>query len=164
MASAANAENNWFSELRYGASISGTGRWPRENQERDSLIEGNFEAVLKTHYGMLGGELHPNVGLSISLNRYQHQNPGASDRIYAGGLLIWEVGRVFFDTGLGLTVHEGSTPYYGTSILSHEQLDLGIRLTGHYGIGIFYQHMSNDEIETPNVGLNSIGVWLTYRF
>lgn len=162
----ANAQDS-ISEVKFGLLYSGwSAHHPNETGGQDG-IDANAETIFKPHFRFLGGEIHPNFGASIRLNT--PDDMGNRDkhihRVYGGGVWQLKGDLLFLDLGLGLIAHSGNcSKYYGSPILLHEQIDIGIRLTECHSVSLFIDHMSNANLFDPNTGLNSVGLRLTYLF
>lgn len=101
----------------------------------------------------------------------------AGDTNHAAAGLSWEYD---FESGiygggfLGLAYQDGyinNAPEdrlrLGSPILFHFGADLGYRIDGHWGIALFWEHMSNGSIlgnATANEGMDNIGIRIGYRF
>jgi hypothetical protein len=100
---------------------------------------------------------------------------GQTNHFAAG--LDWEYA---FDSGiylggfLGLAYQDGyinEAPdgrlRLGSPILFHFGADLGYRIDGHWGIALFWEHMSNGAIlgdADANQGMDNVGIRVGYRF
>jgi len=149
------AHADLLTEEKFGLLYSG---WsarhgqPSHNQSLDL----NAEAIFTPSVDFLGGQIHPSLGASVSLDK-------DTNRIYGGAvwqLIVW---RVFLDLGFGLALHDGAlSKTYGVRVLFHPQAELGWKFTEKYGLSVFVDHMSNGDRVTPNTGLNAAGIRLTY--
>lgn len=115
---------------------------------------------------VLGGEIAPFVGGTLAAGN-------ALDRAYAG--LGWELSgeRAYLRLGLGAAVHDGETDdpgsygrrrQMGGRVLFHVPLEVGWRLTGRLSAGLYFDHVSNGTLGSPNPGLDSAGLRLGWRF
>ena len=52
----------------------------------------------------------------------------------------------------------------GSRVLFHIPLEAGIDLDPHYRVSIYFEHVSNAYLTSPNEGLDNLGLRLGYRF
>jgi lipid A 3-O-deacylase len=118
----------------------------------------------RPEFSVVGGSIRPTLGADVSVD-------GGTSKAF--GALLWEIEKAnfFFDVGLGGAVHDGSLhghdpdeKHFASRVLFYEQIYLGYFFAANYGLGLFFDHMSNAGLATPNNGMTAIGVSLHYRF
>jgi len=125
----------------------------------------NLEVLFGRGLPMLGGNLRPALGTSISTS-------GHTSRAYLDAR--WEVelpARFFLGLGLGVAVHDGKLdPFWadrkalGSRVLFHVPLELGIRLDDRQSLSVYFEHMSNGNFASYNEALDSLGVRYGVKF
>lgn len=132
-------------------------------EQRGVTFNGEIDFVPVFH--VLDGSIHPEIGASVTTNN-------ATSYAYADMKYeILEPSGLFFGAGLGLAVHDGylaaTSPYHnglGSRVLFHIPLEAGVAFADHYRVSIYFEHVSNAYLTSPNEGLDNIGVRFGYRF
>jgi hypothetical protein len=111
------------------------------------------------------GTIRPAVGASVATN-------GHTSYAYADA--HWEFAGpagTFFSIGVGAAVHDGKLEptsardkALGSRVLFHVPLEAGIEFAEHYRVSLYFEHVSNGYLASPNEGLDNLGVRLGYRF
>jgi len=152
-------------ELRLGVlSHDVDGLWSGSNQEDG--IDFNAELIFSPSYHFWGGELYPNVGVSIN-------DAGETSKLYGGGLweYTWNNG-VFVDIGGGVAVHNGETDqtheqgkkHLGSSILFRVTFEAGFMPVDRHRLSLMFDHISNAYLADPNDGLDTLGLRYSFMF
>lgn len=131
----------------------------------ESGVDINAELLFGSGVPILGGRIRPAVGASVNTDGY-------TSRGYAD--LRWEIegpSGIFFGLGLGAAVHDGlldptdpDRKAFGSRVLFHIPIEVGLRLDERRSISVYFEHMSNAGLAKYNEGLDSIGVRYGYRF
>lgn len=132
---------------------------------REDGVDFNGEVLFAPVAEVIGGRLHPALGVSIN-------SGGDTSKVYAGLRYRYETeGGVFFGLGLGAAVHDGETKAVardkkalGSRVLFHNVAEAGYRFTDHYAASIYFDHVSNASLADENEGLDTLGLRLGYRF
>ncbi|MBT5228901.1 MAG: acyloxyacyl hydrolase [Methylococcales bacterium] len=133
--------------------------------EREDGLDVNLEVILKPYVDFLGGQVRPAVGGSFN-------NAGDTSKIYVDAR--WEKAlsaNAYFSLGLGAAVHdedretaERDRKELGSQILFHFPIELGYRFDKHHGLSVYFDHISNAYLISPNEGMDSLGVRYGYTF
>lgn len=133
---------------------------------REDGVDYNGEVIFTPEYTLLGGTLRPNLGFSLN-------DSGDTSKIYGGGILeyTWRNG-IFFDTAVGLAVHDGETDdqnrkdkkELGSTLLFRVSFELGVTVADHHRLSVMFDHISNAYLADPNEGLDTLGVRYGYLF
>lgn len=140
------------------------GLWSGTNKEDG--VDINAEMVFsRSVFEVLSGKVRPNAGISLNTQ-------GDTSKIYAGA--IWEIettSRFFFNTGIGLALHNGELDTsesdkksLGTRILFRIPFELGFQLTKHHSLSLMFDHISNAYLASENEGMDTLGLRYGYRF
>ena len=140
------------------------GRWSGTNKEDGADI--NAEMVFsRPVFAVLSGKVRPNAGISFNTQ-------GDTSKIYAGA--IWEIEttpRFFFNTGIGLALHNGELDTsdsdkksLGTRLLFRIPFEFGYQLTRHHSLSLMFDHISNAYLASENEGMDTLGLRYGYRF
>lgn len=131
----------------------------------ESGIDINAELLFGGGYPILGGRIRPAVGVSVNTH-------GDTSRVYADAR--WEIespSGIFFAIGLGAALHDGlldptdpNRKAFGSRVLFHVPIEIGLRLDARNSISVYFEHMSNAGLADSNEGLDAIGVRYGYRF
>lgn len=131
----------------------------------ESGIDINAELLFGGGLPILGGRIRPALGATVNTDGY-------TSRGYAD--LRWEIEGprgIFFGLGLGAAVHDGllgptdpDRKAFGSRVLFHIPIEIGLRLDERRSISVYFEHMSNAGLSTFNEGLDSVGVRYGYRF
>jgi hypothetical protein len=163
------ANKNVVSNLLYGCRIGlldhdVNGLWSGSRAEGGFDV--NAEIVFKKPGFLLWrGSILPNLGVTVN-------NQGDTSTLYGG--LIWEFvskAGVFFNTGLGLAVHNGDLETnddqkkaLGSRVLFRIPLEIGVTVGTRHRISILFAHISNAYLADPNEGLDVLGVRYGLQF
>jgi lipid A 3-O-deacylase len=125
----------------------------------------NIEVLLAPSQIFMGGTLRPALGGSINT-----QGATSSGYIDARWQYDWSNG-MFFGTGVGVALHDGhlddgraDRKQLGSRVLFHIPIEVGYRFDAHSSFSVYFEHMSNAYIVSPNEGLDRLGVRYGYRF
>ena len=98
----------------------------------------------------------------------------AGDTSKAYGDARWEIDlgeALWFATGIGVAVHDGERKLVrndrkalGSQVLFHFPIELGLRLDAHNSVSLFFDHVSNAWLASPNEGMDTLGARYGYRF
>lgn len=163
--SAPLAAQGLFNELKIGGLYHDPGDlWSGFRREPQSA-DINIEALFRPHMGLFHGTLRPAIGATINTQ-------GATSKAYLDAR--WEIesrSGLYFATGLGAAVHDGSLTLadpgrkaLGSRILFHIPAEIGWRWDGHSGISLYFEHISNGYTMDANEGLDVWGVRYGYRY
>jgi lipid A 3-O-deacylase len=163
---AANAQSSsgLVQELRLGVLVHDMpGLWSGFRLERGADI--NAEVILAPSIPMLGGNLRPAIGASLSTS-------GQTSKAYLDARWMVEARSGFFlGLGLGAAVHNGvldatevDRKALGSRVLFHIPLEIGYRFDGRNSLSLYFDHMSNGYTQKYNEGLDSLGVRYGYKF
>lgn len=112
----------------------------------------------------------PHLGVSVN-------TAGATSMLYAG--LTWTfypfdrgaIGHLWLSPFLGGTVHNGKLHSHdperksnGSRALFHLGAEIGIDVTDHMSISVYYEHASNANLADENEGINNVGARVGWRF
>lgn len=132
---------------------------------RESGVDFNAEAVFAPAYPILGGAIRPALGGSVN-------SAGDTSKAYLDAK--WELDSKwggYLNIGLGAAIHDGDLDLkdrnhkaLGSRVLFHIPLEVGYRFDGHQGVSLYFDHVSNGYLASPNEGLDTIGVRYGYRF
>ena len=155
----------WFHEMRIGILAHDVDNlWSGTSVE--SGFDFNAEIIFaRPTLAILKGDIRPNLGASIN-------SQGYTSKLYGG--FLWEIeGRtgIFFDTGLGLAVHNGELrtdkddrKQLGSRVLFRVPIEFGYSFNDHHRIVITFDHVSNAYLASPNEGMDTLGLRYSYRF
>ena len=155
----------WLHEMRFGILAHDVDKlWSGTSVE--SGIDFNTEVIFAhPSLAILKGDIRPNIGVSIN-------SQGDTSKLYAG--FLWEIeGRtgLFFDTGLGLALHNGELnsdksdrKQLGSRVLFRIPIEFGYSFNDHHRIVVTFDHVSNAYLASPNEGLDTLGLRYCYRF
>ncbi|MGG7579886.1 acyloxyacyl hydrolase [Rhizobium sp. Nf11,1] len=167
MAGSANAGEQIFDELRFGASASvQSGRAGEDGvfPEITALFDpfGYEEAV-----GWQQQLLHPRVHLGTSIG-----TSGEATQFFTG--FTWTVdlnAKLFAEAGFGGVIHTGELddnddgPELGCRVLFHEYVGAGYRLTRNWNVMAQIAHSSHADLcDGPNDGMTRAGIQIGYKF
>lgn len=132
---------------------------------REAGVDFNAEVVFAPSYSILGGAIRPALGGSFN-------SAGDTSKAYLDAR--WELDSSwggYLGLGLGAAVHDGDLELkdrdhkaLGSRMLFHIPLEVGYRFDGHQGVSLYFDHVSNGYLASPNEGLDTIGVRYGYRF
>lgn len=132
-------------------------------EERGVTFNGEIDFV--PFFAILGGSIHPEIGADATT---------AGGTSYAYADLKYEITgpwNSFFGIGVGGAVHDGylnATSYYhnalGSRVLFHIPIEAGIAFADHYRVSVYFEHVSNAYLTSPNEGLDNVGLRFGYRF
>jgi hypothetical protein len=161
-----NGKSHPISEIFIGVLDHDTGVFGRNQEDGPDI---NVEWRLDPLWGLTWWDdiLSPRPMIGFNINTGDDTNT-----FYAG--LTWTFNisdRIFFDWGMGGTVHDGETggsrpdkKELGSSVLFYLAAGIGYRLTEHHAISIRLDHMSNATLADDNDGLDTVGIRYSYRF
>ena len=139
------------------------GLWSGFNRERG--IDGNIELIFNSEAPLWGGEVRPAFGVSVN-------SSGDTSKLY--GAARWEttVGESFlFALGIGAAVHTGETTLVrsdrkalGSKVLFYFPIEAGYRINDRDTVSLFFDHLSNAWLASPNEGMDTLGIRYGYRF
>jgi hypothetical protein len=156
---------DWFYELRAGILAHDVSNlWAGEHEEPGEDFSGEL-TLLRNGLVLPLGAVRPNLGFAIN-------DRGYTNRVYAGAL--WEIESpigVFFATGVGAAVHDGSLDddehdpkRLGSRVLFRIPIEIGYAFGAHHRLMLAFDHISNGGLADPNEGLDTVGVRYGYRF
>lgn len=165
--SASRADDTVFDELRFGTSVSISGRthesgiFPSATVFFDPLSSG---APVSWQQALLEPRIY--VGASVGAG-------DGVDQVFAG--FAWTANitqKLFLEVGLGGTVHNGDLrddgsdgPKLGCRLLFREQVAIGYRVTENWQLMATADHSSHANLcDGPNNGLSHAGLALGYKF
>ncbi|MDO3433745.1 acyloxyacyl hydrolase [Rhizobium sp. CBN3] len=167
MAGSANAGEQIFDELRFGASASvQSGRAAEDGvfPEITALFDpfGYEEAV-----GWQQQLLHPRIHLGTSIG-----TSGEATQFFTG--FTWTVDlneKLFAEAGFGGVIHTGDLddnddgPELGCRVLFHEYAGAGYRFTRNWNVMAQIAHSSHADLcDGPNDGMTRAGIQIGYKF
>lgn len=160
-AQAQQREESLIHEIRGGILAHDVDMWAAGSVEDGVTFNG--EVAFRSFGSLLGGQLRPAVGLSLS---------GGDRTSYGYADARWEytVERFFFGLGLGAAIHDGETDYkpgrknLGSRVLFHIPIEAGYQLTDANRVSVYFEHVSNAWLADPNPGMDNIGIRLAHRF
>jgi lipid A 3-O-deacylase len=125
----------------------------------------NLEAVFQPHLDVLWGSIRPNLGVSATT---------AGGTSYGYGGAVYELPLpygIFVGIGLGAAVHDGKLQAtdperkgLGSRVLFHIPIEAGIAVTEHARFSVYFEHVSNGFLASPNEGMDNLGVRVGYKF
>jgi len=159
------AHSDYFYRCLFGLLAHDVGGLWSGTRKEDGL-DINAEMVFsRPVFAILSGDVRPNAGISLNTR-------GDTSKIYAGA--IWEIettSRFFFNTGIGLALHNGELDTsntdrksLGTRILLRIPFELGFQLTKHHSLSLMFDHISNAYLASENEGMDTLGLRYGYRF
>jgi hypothetical protein len=164
--SEAHAQTAWWQPSEFRAGLAAHDTKPiSSGREAGAALNG--ELFLSPIFGTETGRvsLRPSIGGTASLS---------GDTSYGFVDLTAEVSPfdpIFFDLGGGVAVHDGydhpgpaDRKDLGSRVLFHVAADVGARLTDHFGLSVYFDHLSNAGLARHNEGLETIGLRGSWRF
>ncbi len=129
-------------------------------------IDVNAEIVFRRPgYFLWGGAIRPNLGVTVN-------SQGDTSTLYGG--FIWEIvsrAGLFFNTGLGLALHNGELDAgddrqkaLGARVLFRIPFEIGATFGGRHRLSVFFAHISNAYLADPNQGLDVLGLRYGFQF
>lgn len=157
----AAAQENLIHEIRGGILAHDVDMWAAGSVEGGAAFNG--ELAFRAFGNLLGGQLRPAVGLSVT---------GGERTSYGYADARWEytAGSFFFGVGLGAAVHDGELRRepgrkdLGSRVLFHVPIEAGIQLNEVNRVSVYFEHVSNAWAADPNPGMDNIGIRLAHRF
>jgi len=151
-------------ELKLGLLHHDTGGlWSGFNREGGADV--NAELIFNTSQPLWGGDVRPAIGASIN---------SSGDTSKAYGAAKWETAlgeSGFFSLGVGAAVHTGDTKLestdrkaLGSKILFYFPIEAGYRINEQDSVSVFFDHVSNAWLASPNEGMDTLGIRYGYRF
>ena len=152
-------------EWRFGVSMHDLdGLWSgfKEEEGTDFGLEVIFEPELFT---LWSGVARPNLGVSIN-------NQGDTSKVYAGFLWTRTTDSGwFFSLGLDLAAHNGSTEtdrpgrkQLGSHVLLRIPIEAGYDFKNNHRVALVFDHISNAWLFDENEGLDTLGLFYSYRY
>jgi hypothetical protein len=135
------------------------------NFRRESGVDFNAEVQFTPHLPLLGGAIRPALGGSFN-------GSGDTSKAYLDARWDWEWSNgLFLGFGLGGAIHDGDLELkdrdhkaLGSRVLFHIPAEIGYRFDGHQGISLYFDHVSNGYLASPNEGLDTLGIRYGYKF
>ncbi|CAA6604016.1 Lipid A 3-O-deacylase-related protein [Rhodospirillaceae bacterium LM-1] len=132
---------------------------------RESGVDLNAELVFTPSLPVLGGAIRPALGGSLN-------SSGDTSKAYLDAVWSYETNiGLYFGLGLGAAVHNGDLELrsrdhkaLGSRVLFHIPAEIGYRFDGHNGISLYFDHVSNGFLASPNEGMDTLGVRYGYKF
>jgi len=163
----ANAGEQIFDELRFGASASVQSGHSREDgvfPEITALFDPfGYDAAVGWQQQLLHPRVH--LGTSIGIS-------GEASQFFTG--FTWTVDfseTLFAEAGFGGVIHtgdldgDGDGPEFGCRLLFHEYLGAGYRFTPHWNVMAEIAHSSHANLcDGPNDGMTRAGLQVGYKF
>jgi lipid A 3-O-deacylase len=125
-----------------------------------------FTPYLSVPY--FGGKIRPALGATFSPIG---TNLGYIDARYEIEGPFRLPSNLFFMLGLGAAIHNGNQQFeaedrkaFGTRVLFHIPAEMGWRFDHHHSVALYFEHVSNANLGTPNEGMDNMGVRYGYRF
>jgi len=135
------------------------------NYKRESGVDGNMELIFNAEVPLWGGEVRPAVGASIN-------SVGDTSKFYAAARWETTIGENgLFAIGVGAAMHNGDTSLVrtdkktlGSQVLFYFPIEAGYRLNERDTVSVFFDHVSNAWLATPNEGMDTLGIRYGMRF
>ncbi|MDC7742214.1 acyloxyacyl hydrolase [Rhizobium binxianense] len=167
MAGSANAGEQIFDELRFGASTSVQSGHSREDGVFPEITALFDPFGYDTAVGWQQQLLHPRVHLGTSIG-----TSGEASQFFSG--FTWTVDfneKLFAEAGFGGVIHTGDLegdddgPELGCRVLFHEYLGAGYRFSTHWNVMAQIAHSSHANLcDGPNDGMTRAGLQIGYKF
>jgi lipid A 3-O-deacylase len=133
--------------------------------KRENGTDVNCEFILGVSTEMLGGTLHPVLGVSLNTQ-------GDTSRLYLDGIWHYDLTMSIFGAiGLGFAFHNGEKHLVsddrkalGSQLLFHFPIEVGYRFASNVSVSLFFDHMSNGDLAEENEGLDTLGFRIGYVF
>ena len=158
------ADSGILSEVRVGAMRHDAG--VLVSRKEPDVVDANVE-FLFTSPGFLKYIWSPRPHLGVTGNF-----TGATSQAYLG--LTWDVdlfGGLFFELGLGASVHNGNLQSgdparknLGCRWLMRESVSLGYRISDRHNVSVMLDHASHNGRCDRNDGMDMLGIRWGYRF
>ncbi|MBX5240620.1 acyloxyacyl hydrolase [Rhizobium sp. NLR22b] len=167
MVDSANASEQIFDELRFGASAS-----VQSGRAGEDGVFPEITALFDPfgYEGAVGWQqqlLHPRVHLGTSIG-----TSGEATQFFTG--FTWTVDlneKLFAETGFGGVIHTGELddnddgPELGCRVLFHEYVGTGYRFTRNWNVMAQIAHSSHANLcDGPNDGMTRAGIQIGYKF
>ena len=133
--------------------------------KRESGLDVNAEFIFTPQMDLWGGTVRPALGASVN-------TVGDTSKAYA--VARWETDlwdNSFVALGLGGAIHNGHTKLtrvdrkgLGSKVLLYFPIELGYRFSEQHNISLFFDHVSNAWLASPNEGMDTLGIRLGYKF
>lgn len=161
----ADAGEQIFDELRFGASMSVQGGHSREDgvfPEVTALFD-PFDYESATGWQQL---LRPRIHLGTSIG-----TSGEATQVFTG--FTWTVDfneKLFAEAGFGGVIHtgdlhgDGDGPELGCRLLFHEYVGAGYRFDRNWSVMAQIAHSSNANFCDDNDGMTRAGLMIGYKF
>lgn len=158
------ADSGILSEIRVGAMRHDAG--VLVGRKETDAVDANVE-ILFTSPGFLKHFWSPRPHLGVTGNF-----TGDTSQAYLG--LTWDIdlfAGVFFELGLGASVHNGNRESGGPTEkklgcrwLYRESVALGYRISEVHNVSVMLDHVSNNDRCDRNPGMDTLGIRWGYRF
>lgn len=157
--------SGFLREIKAGALAHDVdGLWSGFSREGEA-VDLNAEVILSPSLPFLWGAIRPALGGTLSFQ-------GDTSHVYLDAR--WEIetsSGIFFAAGIGAAVHDGDLRLespdrkaLGSRVLFHIPLEIGFRLDQHNSLSVYFEHLSNANLEDVNEGIDYLGVRYGYRF
>ncbi len=135
------------------------------NSSRESGIDANVELIFNAATPLWIGEIRPAIGATVN-------TAGDTSKVY--GAARWETtigDNGLFAIGLGGAVHNGETALtstdrkaLGSKVLFYFPIEAGYRINERDTVSLFFDHVSNAWLASPNEGMDTLGIRYGIRF
>lgn len=133
--------------------------------KKESGVDVSAEIIFRRpRFDLLFGNIRPNIGISVN-------NQGDTSKIYGGVLFELASKSLFFNTGVGIALHNGELESnrddkkgLGSRILFRIPIEAGLTIHGRHRVSIMFEHISNGYLAHPNEGLDLLGLRYSFLF
>ena len=144
----------------------------RHSREKDLGVDVSADLTFAAAYQVpyFGGAIRPAIGGTLSTIG---TNLGYIDARYRvdGPFSLYLPRQLFFMVGLGGAIHNGNVTFqaqerkaFGSRLLFHIPAEIGWQFNYHHSIALYFEHVSNAGLASPNEGMDNLGVRYGYRF
>ena len=135
------------------------------NFKRESGADFNAELIFNAHTPLWGGDVRPVLGASVN-------SAGDTSKLYAAARWETTIGENgLIALGVGGAVHNGETALVrtdkkalGSRVLFYFPIEVGYRINELNTVSLFFDHVSNAWLASPNEGMDTLGVRYGIRF
>ncbi|WP_135075352.1 acyloxyacyl hydrolase [Terasakiella sp. SH-1] len=132
---------------------------------REGGLDINGEVILNHDLNFWGGTMSPAIGLSVN-------SQGDTSKAYLDARWQKEFADDFyFALGVGGAVHNGNKKLtnvkrkaLGSKVLFHFPIELGYHITETTNVSLFFDHVSNAWLASPNEGMDTLGIRIGFKF
>lgn len=125
----------------------------------------NAELAFAPSLPLFGGALRPVLGGTFATSN-------GTSWVYLDARWEWTGSLFFFGIGIGPAIQTGQTlccntpdqKGLGSRVLFHVPVEIGLQVTPSNRISVYYEHVSNAYLATPNPGMDNVGIRLAHRF